>query len=111
MRDIRTYWVTLGVIGILLCGVIILCSGCSANTSSTTQSIIGEVQKTPETEVIYGNYFLFETRNKQEYLNFLEEFDEEKYEIVNISTSMYRSELSSEFYMVTYKIKEIEKSF
>ena len=51
MRDIRRYWVTLGVIGILLCGVIVLCSGCSANTSSTTQSIIGEVQKTPETEV------------------------------------------------------------
>ena len=96
------------VLLITLITIVTLC-GCEVKTT-TTQSIVGEVQKEPTTEAIYGNYFLFETVDKQEYLNFLEDFDETKYEIVNISTSKSVGGYGSdEFYMVTYKVKEIEK--
>lgn len=111
MSSIRSYWVTIAAIALLLSVLVIIFSGCEgASSSKTTQSIIAEVQKEPVTEAVYGNYFLFETTDKQEYLNFLEKFDVQKYEIIDISTSMYRTQLSSEFYMVTYKVKEIEAS-
>ena len=52
----------------------------------------------------YGEYYLFETTKPEEYLEFLEKFDEEKYEIVDISTSLnVYLDGSDEFYMVTYK--------
>ena len=59
----------------------------------------------PETEERKARYYLFKTKDVTEYLKFLEKFDEAKYQIVNISTSMNVSALSSnqEFYMVTYK--------
>ena len=51
-----------------------------------------------------AHYQLFKTKDVQEYLNFLESFDETKYEIVDISTSMkIGTSVSGEFYMVTYK--------
>lgn len=70
----------------------------------------------PRTETIYnenatqnvGSYAIFQTQDAQEYLKFLENFDETKYEIVNISTSLYGTRMhgSDEFYMVTYKVIE-----
>ena len=51
-------------------------------------------------------YSLFQTNDVQEYLDFLESFDETKYEIIDISTSMEHVSKftgNSEFYMVTYK--------
>ena len=86
MRDIRSYWVTIALVALLLIGLIIICSGCSANTSSTTQSIVEEVQHAKE--FIYdGDYFLFRTRSVHEYFKFLEEFDDAKYEIIDIPFS------------------------
>ncbi len=49
-----------------------------------------------------GNYSIFRTQDAQEYLSFLENFDETKFEIVDISTSM-RVDLTGSFYVVTYK--------
>ena len=53
-----------------------------------------------------GEYSLFRTNSIQEYLNFLDNFDDDKFEIVDISTSYHvLSDGSDEFYMVTYKAK------
>ena len=73
----------------------ILISGCSKKT---------ETINSEKTETSVGSYSLFRTRDVQEYLNFLENFDETKFEIVDISTSMMvTSQGSNEFYIVTYK--------
>lgn len=90
---------------VLLIALITIIMLCGCETTMTTQSIRQEIQKEPVTEVVYGNYFLFETQNKQEYLNFLEDLDETKYEIVDISVNSYYT-----YYYVTYKVKEIEAS-
>lgn len=77
--------------------VAVLLSGCSTEKKSKTIH-----SETTQTSV--GTYSLFRTEDVQEYLSFLENFDETKYEIVDISTSM--SVLfngSDEFYIVTYK--------
>lgn len=58
-----------------------------------------------------GNYWLFKTISEKEYLNFLETFDETKYEIVDISIN-YGYHASDEYYFVTYKtIQEAEKDY
>ena len=54
-----------------------------------------------KTEV--GSYSIFQTEDVQEYLSFLENFDESKYEIVDISTSINFSGYGDTYYMVTYK--------
>lgn len=76
--------------------VTVLLSGCSSE-SETIHS------ETTQTSV--GSYSLFRTQDVQEYLSFLENFDETKYEIVDISTSLFgtRTYGSDEFYIVTYK--------
>lgn len=75
--------------------VTVLLSGCC----STTETIHSET-----TQTSVGSYSLFRTRKVQEYLSFLEEFDETKFEIVDISTSMRGNGYGSdEFYIVTYK--------
>ena len=79
--------------------VIMLLSGCSAKREPETIN-----SKTTQTSV--GTYSLFRTTDVQEYLSFLENFDETKYEIVDISTSMCEYvHGSDEFYIVTYKTK------
>lgn len=77
--------------------VAVLLSGCSTEKSETIHS------ETTQTSV--GSHSLFRTQDVQEYLSFLENFDETKYEIVDISTSLYgtRTHGSDEFYIVTYK--------
>lgn len=68
-------------------------TGCEAKTETITST---------KTEV--GSYSIFRTEDAQEYLSFLENFDETKYQIVDISTSMFTSGYGSgEFYIVTYK--------
>ena len=65
----------------------------------TTETITSE-----KTQTVVGSYSLFKTTDVQEYLTFLENFDESKYEIIDISTSMDVGVYGSdEFYMVTYK--------
>ena len=82
--------------------IVVLFSGCSSEKSETIQS-----ESVVETHIeSAGNYYLFRTQYVQEYFNFLENFDENKYEIVDISTSMNSGGYGSgEFYIVTYKVK------
>ena len=80
--------------------VAVLLSGCSTEKTEKSETIHSET-----TQTSVGSYSLFRTQDVQEYLSFLENFDETKYEIVDISTSLYgtRSYGSDEFYIVTYK--------
>lgn len=82
--------------------IVVLCSGCSSEKSEIIQS-----ESVVETYIeSTGNYYLFRTQYVQEYFNFLENFDENKYELVDISTSLYTGGYGSgEFYIVTYKAK------
>ena len=74
-------------------------------------SIIGQKKEAPskvvqatKTRKVAGRYFLFKTKNEQEYLNFLETFNESKYKIVDISISVQETAFTTrEYYMVTYK--------
>ena len=56
-------------------------------------------------EIVSGSYLLFQTDDVDEYLNFLNRFDEDKYEIVNIDTFVYEelSNYDNEYYTITYK--------
>ena len=56
----------------------------------------------PKTEENKG-YYLFETPNSQEYLEFISEFDYTEYEIVNVSGNYSTVGAEKELYMVTYK--------
>ena len=56
----------------------------------------------PKTEE-YKGYYLFETPNSQEYLEFISEFDYTEYEIVNVSGNYSTVGAEKELYMVTYK--------
>ena len=76
---------------LLICSTVL--SGCSEKT---------ETINSEQTQTLVGSCSLFQTTDVQEYLSFLENLDETKYEIVDISTSMCRSQ-SNEFYMITYK--------
>lgn len=62
------------------------------------------VVQATKTQKVAGQYFLFKTKSQQEYLNFLEAFNESKYKIVDISISVQTGAFTStENYMVTYK--------
>ena len=69
-------------------------TGCGP-TTETIHSEITVEQK--------GNYAIFQTQDPQEYFKFLENFDESKYEIIDISTAMKINSYSPQYYMVTYK--------
>ena len=76
-----------------------LLTGCGAEITETVDTITS-------TKIEVGSYVLFRTRDVQEYLNFLENLDENNYEIIDISASMEQISNytgNSEFYMVTYK--------
>ena len=65
-----------------------------------------ETIKSTKTETAAGSYAIFRTESVQEYFDFLENFDESKYEIIDISTSMYTGGYADEYYVVTYKTIE-----
>lgn len=72
---------------------------------SSLPDVPAETISNTKTHEITGNYFLYRTTNSQEYLTFLENFDEEKFEIIDISTSM-EAYKSGEFYIITYREKK-----
>lgn len=51
-----------------------------------------------------GTYAIFRTQDPEEFLDFMEDFDENQYELVDITTSM-TTRRTSEFYVVTYKTR------
>ena len=75
---------------IALLVVVTMFTACSKTISSEKPK---EVQ---ETDDVVGSYHLFYTMESKTYLNFLETFDETKYEIVDISHS-------HSFWYVTYR--------
>ncbi len=78
-------------------------NGCGPSTK-VTQSKVNLPEYTTS-----GNYFLYETSERDEYLNFLEIFDDEKYELIDISIGYYGTAISGEYinhYAVTYKLIE-----
>lgn len=84
-------------LSVVLMITILLC-GCESTPPEPT-IINGETDQTT-----VGNYSVFRTQYVQQYLDFLKNFDETKYEIVDISTSYsYYVKGSDEFYIVTYK--------
>lgn len=98
----RDKWLKILWYGILLAflGVVFYCMGVTIKARSDN---VASKTSAPSTQN-YGEYYLFETTKQEEYLEFLDKFDEEKYKIVSISTSSqvyFRG--SDEFYMVTYK--------
>lgn len=74
-------------------------------------SLVGCGSDTKKSETItssnetVGSYSLFQTDDVDEYLNFLENFDEDQYEIVNIDTFVRKTAFNynDDYYMITYK--------
>ena len=85
----------------------VLVTGCGPK-AKTTQSSTNVSEKNT-----LGNYYLYETMETQQYLNFLETLDESKYEIVDISIGYKNRSLIGKYinhYAVTYRtIEKIEE--
>lgn len=83
-----------------------LFSGCGEKEKVTQSK--AEVTET----TTMGNYYLYETNDRQKYLYFLETLDESKYQVVDISIGYYGTSVTGEYinhYAVTYRtIEEIE---
>ena len=77
-----------------------LLTGCGPD-SRTTQS----TKKVDEATAL-GNYFLYETEEREEYLTFLETFDNSKYEIIDISVG-YTGKSVKYGYMTLYSVTYI----
>ena len=83
---------------------------CCLSTTAVLFSGCGETSETIQseatTQTTTGSYALFKTTDVQEYLNFLETFDETKYEIVDISPATTFSSYTTDYYVITYKTIE-----
>ena len=88
-------FITLLLAIVMVTTLMVVFTGCAKTETITSE----------KTETVVGSYSIFRTTEVEKYLNFLENFDETKYEIVDISTSMEGISFygSDEFYMVTYK--------
>jgi len=78
-------------------------TGCGNKTQITQSSTDADNSTT------VGNYFLYETSSRQEYLSFLETLDESKYEIIDISIGYYGQSITGQHinhYNVTYRVIE-----
>lgn len=91
------------VITLLIAIVMIatLLTGCIGDKSKITQS-----NKNVDEATALGNYFLYETKESEDYLSFLENFDDTKYEIVDISIGYNGTTATGKhinLYAVTYR--------
>ena len=96
----RKRFIAIVVAIIIAFGVLTGCGGAKITQSST------EVE---ETRTTVGKYFLYETLERQEYLNFLEGLDRSKYEVEDISIGYYGTSITGDYvchYAVTYKTIE-----
>lgn len=82
-------------LAVIMMALALLLAGCGEKKSSTTTS----------SKEALGSYSLFQTDEVDEYLKFLENFDKEQYEIVNIDTFVRETSwnYSDDYYMITYK--------
>ena len=82
---------------ILVLGCLLTLVSCGQDKSSTEEKTLYEIENV-------GSYYLYEAKNKKDYLGFLNELDQTKYEIVEISFAFANAYKG---YFVTYK--DIEK--
>lgn len=78
-------------------------SGCGSKESATTNN-------TSTISSNSGNVFLYTTRNKDDYLNYLDNLDTSAYEVLGITTSITENYRAQEFYMITYRKIDARKS-
>lgn len=81
-------------LAVIMMVLVLLLVGCGKKSATITSSKEGE-----------GSYSLFQTDDMDEYFEFLENFDEEHYEIVNIDTFVRETKknYNDDYYMITYK--------
>ena len=87
------------ILVLLLTTITIVLSGCSEYKEETSH--LEELSES-------SRYFIYKTNDTERYLLFLENFDDSKYEIVDISISRHDYTDSShkdESYFVTYRYK------
>lgn len=100
------------LIMLLIFAIVLLLTGCSKiEESSTTEfptdsnsGIYTSMNTGIYTSMNTGLYYLYETNEKIEYVSFLADFDDSKYEMIDISVSV--SEGIKTWYFITYKDKE-----
>jgi hypothetical protein len=83
---------------ILVLGCLLTLVSCGTDKSNTEENPLYEIENV-------GSYYLYKTDNTSDYLGFLHNFDESKYQIVDIS---YAVSNGYKCYLVTYK--DIEKT-
>ena len=94
MKRIIALFVTIVIIAMVL-------TGCGATEITETGNISTSITN-------MGDYLIFQTKDINEYFDFMEGLDRTKYEIIGISTSEDLKESDSsveEFYVVRYKEK------
>lgn len=90
----------------VLIAIIIVTSflfGCGSKESATTNN-------TSTISSNSGNVFLYITRNKDDYLNYLNNLDTSAYEVLGVTTSITEKYRAQEFYMITYRKIDAPKS-
>ena len=88
------------LIAALICVFVASCDAVQESSNNST-AVLHE----------YGNYYLYETHSNMEYLEFLDNFDDTAYEIVDISVTFVGMTGNNEYgnhYVVTYR--NIERS-
>ncbi len=83
------------LLGIILIFGLVLLSGCVRIDETI------HLEETTEA----GRYYLYRTNDDNKYLKFLENFNEDKYEIYNISFGCGDDVQSEILYVVTYRLK------
>lgn len=90
------------VLAIILVSMVITFSACgSIKNEEISESKTESIQSTNGSK-----YFVFKSDKEAEYIEFLNNFDENKFEIVHISTFLRPSSYLDDYYMITYKIKD-----
>lgn len=87
------------------CLIVILLS-CAICLCACSRGGVSNLSVSPDNvESSYvGEYKLYETMSKLEYLAFLNNLDTQKYEVINIDTGYFMIGFDlNEYYMVTYK--------
>lgn len=86
-------------IGLLVLAILFLAGTIGYTMAETTERNDSDVIMSEK-----GTYAIFRTQDPEEFLDFMEDFDENQYELVDITTSM-TTRRTSEFYVVTYKTR------
>ena len=86
----RIIYVLITIVMLVMC-----LSGCGSNQNDTVESKDTTISSDTE------NVFLYTTKNKSDYLNYLSNLDTSEYEILGISTSITELYKAQEFYMIS----------